>query len=712
MATSPGATPFCPPPRRRYLGELVEGGWRTHYTTDSRSHVDPTLEHLEGLLGLFWKKFDVDQYDTSQTLMVGARFTYLADAFDRVSYPGDRAPPSRPGAAGAATPSTAEGGSGGSGGPGILEDEEDVDVEVEEPDEGDPVDSVQLHCLWPSFPRDSFVDNAVYSELDPRLAPFWTVRLLRADGAPLPLTQRLQNLLEFRKEAQTVRSAEQCVQPQMPKTAFASLSYAIQESLESILLPSWGEMMELTQECLALPTVLPTKAESELQRSLAPLRGAARGTRLARFAEMGASMKCFKGAVMLWCQMLGQMRKQWDALEPPPPGATSPETRRVGARGVRAELFDASVCLVQQKLEMLQRSVEARVASDKALTPGKPTLLKLGASGAALVAPSLLQPALLTEDMVVQADMAAASISDPAERAALHSREVCSDVAAFKAANPEAELADFVAWRSHVEGLKMDPFPQSWLEQTWGSVSARPAAEQSAVLFQAEREAEMALHYLENVEGTQLLLQIFRVVLRLTLEELAESVTRSSPAHLRVLRDRAVMASLGVFRGDSGGADAAEVDAVAAIVGEVVDFPAEDKLQTAIAAVEALESAVRLAASLRAKLPGPGEGLLEELLAEGEASVTTQEQRHAVEELFARGRMLAVGQMRENPDGRGVFESLPLAKEFVLQLQPAASGSPTAGRGGRVPKERSHRMYAEVRERHQRLATVRCFRVA
>merc|ERR1712023_335938 len=94
----------------------------------------------------------------------------------------------------------------------------------------------------------------------------------------------------------------------------------------------------------------------------ATLRGPVRGSRLARVTELGADMRCFKGAVMLWCQVLTEMRRQWDAVEAVvPPGTPSPLTQREAGSGVRAEHFSSGACLVQQKLEMFQRSVEARV---------------------------------------------------------------------------------------------------------------------------------------------------------------------------------------------------------------------------------------------------------------------------------------------------------------------------------------------------------------
>lgn len=712
--------------RRRYLGELISAGSRVSLTVDQRTAVDPSLEHLEGLQTFFWRKMEADAAEHGRLLMMGARFTYLADRFDfpevlsgstrqLADSPVQKRRAAGPGDGGQAGTAAGDGPESQPKSGGI------VDLE-----QVDPVESVQLHCLWPSFPRDSFVDNAVYSELDPRIAPYWKIRLLRTEAgeAPLPLTRGLQNLLEFRNEAKSVRSAEQSMQTQLPKTALASLSFAIQESLESILLPTEAEMREFVLECMSSPIAKPKAASAAAQGpDLSALRGARGGTRMAVFAELSSRLRCFKAAVMLWCQVLIRMRRQWDDLEPPPPSASSPETRCVSARGLRTEHFDTAHCLVQQKFEMFQRSLETQVAGDLRPTAAAaaPTELQLEATGAPLLSPLLLRPALLTEDMVIQLDMATASILEPAERAELHSKELRSDMAALKAANPDAGLPDFVAWRSKVSGLSLQAFPMEWLEEQWRSVAPQAASEQTQSLFEPMREAEMALHYLENMEGTQLLLQVFRTRLCSTLEELSGSIGESSPPLLRVLRDRAVAACRSAISGSGssigagddgegraeGVAEYAESDPAAAVVSEVDDFPHEDNLQAAVAAVEALEGAVRLVASLRAKLPGPGLELVEELLTEGEASVTSHPQRHVIEELFARSRALGQSHGRETPDSRGVFESLPLAKEFVLQVQGAGDG---AGSGKALATTK--RMYAEIRSRHLRLAVARGFTIA
>ncbi|CAK9088356.1 unnamed protein product [Durusdinium trenchii] len=662
--------------RKRVLGEALHGR-RTIYCTDLHSSVQPSLEHLAGLSDFFRRKVEAEVGDDKEpcTMMVGVRFTYSADHFDTWQ----------------------------------------VDGEEGE----DAIESMKLHCLWPAFPLGAFVDDANFSELDPRSAPYWKLRLLRrsagaAGGATAPRTARLEALLGFRREAKQIRSAEQSMHSQVPKTAMASLTAAIQESLESILLPTAGEMLSMTDLCMSLP-VVPRRADLSATCDLGSAAGARRGGRLVQMAVLSAKMRCFKGAVMLWCSMLARMRRQWDALEAPSADSAMATTSRLDA-SARTELFDSSMCLAQQKMELLERSIRAKTSSAALSAPSA-----RAAQGSFVsrngrrncVVPSLLCPALLTEDLRLQRQMAAAGLAEQsAERAELSlGKEMQADVAAFKAENMEADLEDFLQWREEIEGLSNGGFPRAWLEKLWEQTDPKLASEQQKRLFDPFRDAEMALHYLESIEGPQLLLQLFRVLLRNTLEELSDEMAEAgNPTYLRVLRDRVVSTSLQAFRWKSK-EDQEEVD-VQATLEELTEFPEEEDLQSILAAMEVLESSTRLAFSIRAKLGDHADGLLEDLLSEGEADVTQPDQRMAIENLFEQSRWLEsqldgprsraqLARARVQRPGQerllGIFESLPLAKEFVLQLQPCETSN----------THRMRRMYAEVRENHMRLALVR-----
>merc|ERR1719324_1478398 len=100
-------------------------------------------------------------------------------------------------------------------------------------------------------------------------------------------------------------------------------------------------------------------------------------------------------------------------------------------------------------------------------------------------------------------------MSSPEERAEfVAGRELRSDMACFKKANPDADLVDFQAWRRSLpEGLDHADWPAAWQQECWLATTAQAACEQSP-LFEPEREAEMALHYLENIDGMQLLIEV------------------------------------------------------------------------------------------------------------------------------------------------------------------------------------------------------------
>lgn len=578
------------------------------------------------------------------SLTISARFEYSATAFDKIAGPESEA--------------------------FLLDTEKDGAETSGDEDNSDPVDSMQLHCIWPSFPHGSFVDNATYSELDPKLAPHWKLRVVGVRPAMLsqmlPVTEMLKSFLRF-------RAADEGAGQPPTRSTLASLGHVLQQSFVSISLPSPVELAEYTEECLLLPIVAHPTTPSRLHL-------AGRGTRLAKLVELSAKMRSSRGVMMLWRSVLSRMRNQWEMLEVTPPHALSPDTHRILSRGVRTEVFDSTNCLIQQKFEMLQRTIEEKRRGFT--TTGMPELAGFATEGTGepVVTPELMWPLLLTGDMVEQRDLAETKINDPEGRAELHGREMRSDMAAFKAANPRADLGDFVAWRNGLDLL--DVFPRSWLDRTWKDVQAQPVTEQSRCLFEPEREAEMTFHYLDTLDSAQVISQFARVLTRIIIEDLGEGL-EDSP-YLCHLRETAVTAACSVFL--SHATHEGESSTV-----DQYDHLDEAALQATVAAVEALESSRVFALSLKEKLPRSCCALLEELLSEGEAIVATSEQRRAIEAMFQRSRSLT---KREGE----VLGDLPLSKEFVFLFQPA---------GGVVSPGDVKRMYAEIKESHLRIAVVR-----
>ncbi|OLP75634.1 hypothetical protein AK812_SmicGene44540 [Symbiodinium microadriaticum] len=163
----------------------------------------------------------------------------------------------------------------------------------------------------------------------------------------------------------------------------------------------------------------------------------------------------------------------------------------------------------------------------------------------------------------------------------------------------ETDAAECSFSGQSVLGLSMDPFPEDWLQQLWDETEPKSASHQQVKLFEPEREAEMALHYLESIEGSQLLLQLFRVLLKNTLQDLSTQLvpkaTETACPHLRMLRDRVMSAAVSAFswRGWMVLKSMLRLcRAGAALVGESAEFPGEEQLQTILAALEVFESSI------------------------------------------------------------------------------------------------------------------------
>lgn len=150
---------------------------------------------------------------------------------------------------------------------------------------------------------------------------------------------------------------------------------------------------------------------------------------------------------------------------------------------------------------------------------------------------------IMTQDMHEERQQAIEALSDSLDGKNLHvqlEKEIlASDMAAFKAANPESVFEDFIRWHSPGDWIedsldktmeghecigqenndiknswpprgrlseRMSEAGNSW-HQIWSYVQAAPASEQKP-LFDPDREGEKVLHYLETLRPNQLLGQM------------------------------------------------------------------------------------------------------------------------------------------------------------------------------------------------------------
>ncbi|CAG4997892.1 unnamed protein product [Parnassius apollo] len=128
-------------------------------------------------------------------------------------------------------------------------------------------------------------------------------------------------------------------------------------------------------------------------------------------------------------------------------------------------------------------------------------------NGAPLYIPRTQDPAPKTEDQLEEDAELMVRLGDDAKaselRARMMSASLLSDMEAFKAANPGAELCDFVHWYSPRDwkpddggslGDRMLLPGNPWVE-AWNVARPVPAARQRR-LFDETREAEQVLHFL------------------------------------------------------------------------------------------------------------------------------------------------------------------------------------------------------------------------
>eukprot|EP00850_Spirogloea_muscicola_P009159 SM000051S17519 [mRNA] locus=s51:39196:45982:+ [translate_table: standard] len=160
-----------------------------------------------------------------------------------------------------------------------------------------------------------------------------------------------------------------------------------------------------------------------------------------------------------------------------------------------------------------------------------------------MFAPLTQEAPYMTEDMLEEREQALAGLGNSTSaketRARMQSGMLASDMAAFKAANPGAVLADFVRWHSprdrvvredEVHGqseapssaadhaawppagqlfARMEESGNLWRE-VWDKAEAAPAFKQRP-LFDHTREAEKVMHYLETINPQDLIGQLLDI---------------------------------------------------------------------------------------------------------------------------------------------------------------------------------------------------------
>jgi hypothetical protein len=294
-----------------------------------------------------------------------------------------------------------------------------------------------------------------------------------------------------------------------------------------------------------------------------------------------------------------------------------------------------------------------------------------------------------------------------------------ADMKAFKAANPGCILEDFIRWHSPrdleadcIGGWKLSSRmtqSQNLWQQLWSRARPIPASLQRP-LFNAEREGEKALHWLENLQPRQVLQHLLPTFLSVAYESLLPAMPASEVcpelADNRLLVDsfKQLGSALLSFDPCVNAADQTVLDQLSISARSVLD------------SFRRTESLVACAMSVQSKLGDLVPGLIEPLLASmfavdpcdpgglsGGVLIVDSADRTALSGHFTSGA-----------DGGGGEFPYPSAREYIMQTirqtDCVKSSLLRAYDGDAVPVEMSNEeVEEEEEEARQRFSVSRIY---
>lgn len=223
----------------------------------------------------------------------------------------------------------------------------------------------------------------------------------------------------------------------------------------------------------------------------------------------------------LWIQFVRELRfTYWEKLQRLPRMSDAPTSP------------DSSTCLLHQKLQQIDYCIgyaihqTASTASDVTrstlIEDGGVllkdvqgcTMYKTHHPAQPICIPKTQDAPPLTEDQLTEQALALSAATEE-ERIRVSGSLLLSDMEAFKAANGDCSLADFILWHSPKDidptsrelSSRMVQNGNTW-HQLWQKAQAIPASKQKP-LFQPHKEGERALHYLETLSVKDLYSELF-----------------------------------------------------------------------------------------------------------------------------------------------------------------------------------------------------------
>ncbi|EAY03785.1 hypothetical protein TVAG_232680 [Trichomonas vaginalis G3] len=211
-------------------------------------------------------------------------------------------------------------------------------------------------------------------------------------------------------------------------------------------------------------------------------------------------------ASSIWSTFLSKIRNCYD--------------KKILIPGVGTDAPDFEHCLLYQKIQMINYCIAQGKNSDRKFTNSEPTNKKL-LNGKPMINPSLQTVASArTEDQLREDEqLLLNNYEDQLQKSRIQSKQLRSDIAAFKAENEGSVFEDFVRWFSPTdyneetgEMTSRMSDPRNFWRDLWEAEVPKLAKDQDPT-FDATMQAELALDYLSSAIPTEVFGDLVPVLL-------------------------------------------------------------------------------------------------------------------------------------------------------------------------------------------------------
>lgn len=160
--------------QQNYLGVYEDNEYKSSFDTIHLKRISNQCSHLSGLVSLFKSK--IASPVALDAVLVSTKFSYELKDYDAFAWK--------------KTTHSNE---------FLSIDGFDVKKLIELPfgSEKNPINSVLLNAIWPRFRESTIVDSSTFSDIDPIMAPLWTITLKMRDNINCQLSETISKVMDL-----------------------------------------------------------------------------------------------------------------------------------------------------------------------------------------------------------------------------------------------------------------------------------------------------------------------------------------------------------------------------------------------------------------------------------------------------------------------------------------------------------------------------------